>query len=164
VAYGATTKEVADQLGMSSSAVKKGREGIFEKLGANDRAEAVARHLRRMPRRRPLDEGAHVRFCQQHECCYEVARREVSEPTAGTWHFRWAPATRTWHLQNSILKVSIERPVSESVAPSAALLGAILGKRLSHIADGVEKLGFPPPGCKRRARGDGTVIRFPPRA
>ncbi|MGH2724773.1 MAG: response regulator [Actinomycetota bacterium] len=46
VAYGATTKEVADQLGISFHTVKTHLERIFEKLGANDRAQAVAIAIR----------------------------------------------------------------------------------------------------------------------
>lgn len=46
VAYGSTTKEVADQLGISFHTVKTHLERIFEKLGANDRAQAVAIAIR----------------------------------------------------------------------------------------------------------------------
>jgi DNA-binding NarL/FixJ family response regulator len=46
VAYGATTKEVADQLRISFHTVKTHLERIFEKLGANDRAQAVAIAIR----------------------------------------------------------------------------------------------------------------------
>jgi DNA-binding NarL/FixJ family response regulator len=46
VAYGATTTEVGDQLGISFHAVKSHLEQIFEKLGANDRAQAVAIAIR----------------------------------------------------------------------------------------------------------------------
>jgi DNA-binding NarL/FixJ family response regulator len=46
VAYGATTKEVADSLGISFHTVKTHLERIFEKLGANDRAQAVAIAIR----------------------------------------------------------------------------------------------------------------------
>lgn len=47
VAFGATTKEVARDLGISAHTVKTHLERIFEKLGANDRAQAVAIALRR---------------------------------------------------------------------------------------------------------------------
>jgi DNA-binding NarL/FixJ family response regulator len=47
VAYGATTKEVARDLAISPHTVKTHLERIFEKLGANDRAQAVAIALRR---------------------------------------------------------------------------------------------------------------------
>ena len=47
VAYGATTKEVAHDLGISVHTVKTHLERIFEKLGANDRAQAVAIALRK---------------------------------------------------------------------------------------------------------------------
>ena len=47
VAYGSTTKEVADQLGISPHTVKTHLERVFEKLGANDRAQAVAIAIRR---------------------------------------------------------------------------------------------------------------------
>ena len=47
VAYGATTKEVARDLGISPHTVKTHLERIFEKLGANDRAQAVAIALRK---------------------------------------------------------------------------------------------------------------------
>ena len=47
VAYGATTKEVAHSLGISPHTVKTHLERIFEKLGANDRAQAVAIALRK---------------------------------------------------------------------------------------------------------------------
>jgi len=46
IAYGATTKEVADELGISFHTVKTHLERIFEKLGANDRAQAVAIAIR----------------------------------------------------------------------------------------------------------------------
>jgi DNA-binding NarL/FixJ family response regulator len=46
VAFGATTKEVAEQLGISFHTVKTHLERIFEKLGANDRAQAVAIAIR----------------------------------------------------------------------------------------------------------------------
>ena len=47
VAYGSTTKEVAHDLGTSPHTVKTHLERIFEKLGANDRAQAVAIAIRR---------------------------------------------------------------------------------------------------------------------
>ncbi len=47
VAYGATTKEVASDLQISPHTVKTHLERIFEKLGANDRAQAVAIALRK---------------------------------------------------------------------------------------------------------------------
>ena len=47
VAFGATTKEVAHDLGISPHTVKTHLERIFEKLGANDRAQAVAIAIRR---------------------------------------------------------------------------------------------------------------------
>jgi DNA-binding NarL/FixJ family response regulator len=47
VAYGSTTKEVADELGISPHTVKTHLERIFEKLGANDRAQAVAIAIRK---------------------------------------------------------------------------------------------------------------------
>jgi two-component system nitrate/nitrite response regulator NarL len=46
VAYGATTREVAHDLGISPHTVKTHLERIFEKLGANDRAQAVAIAIR----------------------------------------------------------------------------------------------------------------------
>lgn len=47
IAYGASTKEVAHDLGISPHTVKTHLERIFEKLGANDRAQAVAIALRK---------------------------------------------------------------------------------------------------------------------
>ena len=47
VAYGATTKEVAHDLNISPHTVKTHLERIFEKLGANDRAQAVAIAIRK---------------------------------------------------------------------------------------------------------------------
>jgi DNA-binding NarL/FixJ family response regulator len=47
VAYGSTTKEVAHDLNISPHTVKTHLERIFEKLGANDRAQAVAIALRK---------------------------------------------------------------------------------------------------------------------
>ncbi len=46
IANGATTKEVATDLGISPHTVKTHLERIFEKLGANDRAQAVAMAIR----------------------------------------------------------------------------------------------------------------------
>jgi DNA-binding NarL/FixJ family response regulator len=46
IANGATTKEVANDLGISPHTVKTHLERIFEKLGANDRAQAVAIAIR----------------------------------------------------------------------------------------------------------------------
>lgn len=46
VAFGATTKEVARDLAISPHTVKTHLERIFEKLGANDRAQAVAIAIR----------------------------------------------------------------------------------------------------------------------
>jgi len=46
VAFGATTKEVARDLSISPHTVKTHLERIFEKLGANDRAQAVAIAIR----------------------------------------------------------------------------------------------------------------------
>lgn len=46
VADGATTKQVASALGISPHTVKTHLERIFEKLGANDRAQAVAIAIR----------------------------------------------------------------------------------------------------------------------
>lgn len=46
VAFGATTREVAKDLGISPHTVKTHLERIFEKLGANDRAQAVAIAIR----------------------------------------------------------------------------------------------------------------------
>jgi DNA-binding NarL/FixJ family response regulator len=42
VAYGSTTKEIADSLSIAPHAVATHLERIFEKLGASDRAQAVA--------------------------------------------------------------------------------------------------------------------------
>lgn len=47
VAYGGTTKSVAQELEISPHTVKTHLERIFEKLGANDRAQAVAIAIRR---------------------------------------------------------------------------------------------------------------------
>jgi DNA-binding NarL/FixJ family response regulator len=47
VAYGSSTKEVAHELRISPHTVKTHLERIFEKLGANDRAQAVAIALRK---------------------------------------------------------------------------------------------------------------------
>jgi DNA-binding NarL/FixJ family response regulator len=46
VADGATTRQVANDLGISPHTVKTHLERIFEKLGANDRAQAVAIAIR----------------------------------------------------------------------------------------------------------------------
>jgi len=46
VADGSTTKQVATELGISPHTVKTHLERIFEKLGANDRAQAVAIAIR----------------------------------------------------------------------------------------------------------------------
>jgi DNA-binding NarL/FixJ family response regulator len=46
VADGATTRQVASELGISPHTVKTHLERIFEKLGANDRAQAVAIAIR----------------------------------------------------------------------------------------------------------------------
>jgi DNA-binding NarL/FixJ family response regulator len=42
VAYGASTREIAEDLGISAHTVKTHMDRIFEKLEANDRAQAVA--------------------------------------------------------------------------------------------------------------------------
>jgi DNA-binding NarL/FixJ family response regulator len=163
VAYGATTREVAEELGISFYAVKKHLEAIFEKLGANARLRAVAEAMefwKETPSRRPVDEGEPVRFCREHPCCYEVALRDVSDPTAGTWHFHWIPSRRSWRLENEVLGTRIRRRVPKGVLPSTALLGAIPGKRISHIAEGIEKLGLPP-GCKSHPRKDRKVLSYP---
>lgn len=47
VAYGATTKVVAEELGISPHTVKTHLERVFEKLNANDRAQAVAIAIRK---------------------------------------------------------------------------------------------------------------------
>jgi DNA-binding NarL/FixJ family response regulator len=47
IAYGATTKAVAEELEISPHTVKTHLERIFEKLGATDRAQAVAIAIRR---------------------------------------------------------------------------------------------------------------------
>jgi DNA-binding NarL/FixJ family response regulator len=47
VAYGSTTRQVADDLGISAHTVKTHVDRIFEKLSANDRAQAVAIAVRR---------------------------------------------------------------------------------------------------------------------
>jgi DNA-binding NarL/FixJ family response regulator len=47
VADGATTRQVATELGISPHTVKTHLERIFEKLGANDRAQAVAIAIRK---------------------------------------------------------------------------------------------------------------------
>ncbi len=46
IASGSSTKEVARDLGISAHTVKTHLERIFDKLGANDRAQAVAIALR----------------------------------------------------------------------------------------------------------------------
>ncbi len=46
VADGSTTRQVATELGISPHTVKTHLERIFEKLGANDRAQAVAIAIR----------------------------------------------------------------------------------------------------------------------
>lgn len=47
VAYGASTRKVAEDLGISPHTVKTHLERIFEKFGASDRAQAVAIAIRR---------------------------------------------------------------------------------------------------------------------
>ena len=47
VAYGASTRVVAEELGISPHTVKTHLERIYEKLGASDRAQAVASAIRR---------------------------------------------------------------------------------------------------------------------
>lgn len=47
IADGATNKDIAAQLFLSETTVKRGVSGIFDKLGARDRAEAVAEACRR---------------------------------------------------------------------------------------------------------------------
>jgi len=47
IAAGATNKEIAGQLFLSETTVKRGVSGIFDKLGAKDRAEAVAEAYKR---------------------------------------------------------------------------------------------------------------------
>jgi len=47
ISFGATTKQVAHDLGISPHTVKTHLERIYEKLGANDRAQAVAIAMRK---------------------------------------------------------------------------------------------------------------------
>lgn len=47
IAAGATNKEIAAQLFLSETTVKRGVSGIFDKLSAKDRAEAVAEAYKR---------------------------------------------------------------------------------------------------------------------
>jgi DNA-binding NarL/FixJ family response regulator len=138
VAYGATTKEVADSLGISFHSVKTHLDRIFEKIGANDRARAIG--------------GDSVQVCQKHRCCYEVTLRVAAGlplNRAGEWHFTWHKAARVWRLRYPARHITTERPVPEGVSPTVALAGVIPGKTISHIVQQIEKLGFPPPGCRR---------------
>jgi hypothetical protein len=148
VAYGATTKEVVEQLGMSFGAVKFELERIFEELGANDPPQAYG--------------GDTVQLCQKHRCCYEVVLREgagLPLNRAGEWHFTWVGEAGRWRLRYPARHITTERDVPEGVSPTVALIGAISGKTISHIADQIERLGFPPPDCAngRASRGQHVV-------
>jgi DNA-binding CsgD family transcriptional regulator len=150
VAYGATTKEVAEQLGISPRAVKKELDRIFEKLGASHppRGMAIAARSASVVQPRKTPGGDTIRLCQEHRCCYEVVLRVgagVPLNRAGEWHFRWSEETRKWRLQDPARQIKTERDVPEGVSPTVALFGAILGKAISDIAEQIERLGFPPP-------------------
>jgi hypothetical protein len=55
-----------------------------------------------------------------------------------------------------------ERYVPEGVSPTVALLGGIPGKAISHIAEQIERLGFPPADCARRkASGGQHLVKEP---
>jgi hypothetical protein len=162
VAYGATT-----QLGMSSSAVEKELDRIFEKLGASHppwRMSIAARSASVVQRRKTPD-GDTIRLCQEHRCCYEVMLRVgagVPLNRAGEWHFRWSEETRKWRLQDPARQIKTERDVPEGVSPTVALIGAISGKAISDIAEQIERLGFPPRDWgSGRTSGGRPVVKEP---
>jgi hypothetical protein len=63
---------------------------------------------------------------------------------AGEWHFTWYQGDGVWRLRYPARKIITERPVPEGVSPTVALLGAMPGMTISHIAEQIERLGFPP--------------------
>jgi DNA-binding NarL/FixJ family response regulator len=154
VTYGSTTKEVADQLGIPRVAVKTALDGIFEKLRLHQRMLAVAEQAWRRDTSAPSSPqgGDSVQVCQKHGCCYEVILRDAAGlplNRAGEWHFTWHRDDGLWLLRYPARHITTERRVPEGVSPTVALLGGIPGKKIGHVADQIDRLGFPPPGCER---------------
>jgi DNA-binding NarL/FixJ family response regulator len=152
VAYGATTKEVADELGISFHDVKTSLAAIFDKLSLYERMHAVVEEARYRETAAPISGqgGDSVQVCHKHDCCYEVILRDaVGLPLnrAGEWHFTWHQDSGVWLLRYPARHITTERRVPEGVSPTVALLGGIPGKTISHVADQIERLGFPPPRC-----------------
>lgn len=150
LAEGGSTRDIAKELGLSIETVRSDIQRIMAKLGVHSRLEAVARWVgwrEGMPSHR-LSVENWVSLCEEHACCYAVLVDE-GQPSysEGVWHLAWDGEVRTWRVRDPAGEITTERVVPKGISPPVALFGAVRGKGLSHLAEQIEKIGFPPPGC-----------------